>query len=130
MEEQTIEFRRTRTTEGKWKNHNKPYIKLELPRGQFIVFKPVAKLLEAKSKDAVMFAFSKQNKHGYIYKEEPEDDSYYLSNSKREYYRFTSKELGKYFAEIFELPEGKKSFYFEVESFPNQKGQYRFTLAN
>jgi hypothetical protein len=40
-----------------------------------------------------MFAFSRKDNCAYIYKEEPEDDSYYLGNAGREYYRFTSKEL-------------------------------------
>ena len=57
-------------------------------------------------------------------KEEPEEDSYYLGNSGREYYRFTSKELQNYFIDFFKI-EQEKSVYFEVLTTPNEKGMFK-----
>lgn len=57
--EDLIIFRRQRTTKGQWMSHELPRIKIEMPRGTFVVFKKVADLLKAGNRDAVMFAFSK-----------------------------------------------------------------------
>jgi len=40
--EDLIIFRRQRATTGQWKSHEKPYIKIEMPRGTFVIFKKVA----------------------------------------------------------------------------------------
>ena len=101
--EDLIIVRRKRGTKGQWLSHEKPCIKLELPRGAFTIFEKTAKLLNAANRDALMFAFSKVNKCGYVFKEDPQEDSYYLSNTGRAYYRFTSKELATYFIDIFEI---------------------------
>ena len=125
--EDLIEFRRKRATGGQYISHNKPYIKLQMPVGRFVIFNKTAELLNVRNGDAIMFSFSKRNKCGYIYKEDPQDDSYFPKISGREYYRFTSKDLGNYFIEVFDLPATKKAFYFEVLTVPNNKGQFRFT---
>ena len=117
-------FRRQRATTGQWKSHEKPHIKIEMPRGTFVVFKKVAELLNATKRDAVMFAFSRKDNCAYIYKEEPEEDSYYLGNAGREYYRFTSKELMHYFIDFFKV-EKEKAVYFEVLTTPNEKGMFK-----
>ena len=117
-------FRRQRATTGQWKSHEKPLIKIEMPRGTFVVFKKVAELLNATQRDAVMFAFSRKDNCAYIYKEEPEEDSYYLGNSGRGYYRFTSKELQNYFIDFFKI-EKEKAVYFDVDSTPNEKGMFK-----
>ena len=122
--EDLIIFRRQRATKGQWMSHELPRIKIEMPRGTFVVFKKVADLLKAGNRDAVMFAFNKKDKCAYIYKEEPEEDSYYLSNSGREYYRFTSKELMHYFIDFFKV-EKEKAVYFEVLTTPNEKGMFK-----
>lgn len=122
--DEIIEFRRTRGTKGQWKSHEKPCIKIELSRGTFVIFKKVADLLNAKARDAVMFAFNKKDKCAYIYKEEPEEDSYYLGSSGREYYRFTSKELMVFFIDFFEI-EKEKVAYFDVAEIPNEKGMFK-----
>lgn len=122
--EDLIIFRRRRATKGQWMSHELPRIKIEMPRGTFVVFKKVADLLKAESRDAVMFAFNKKDKCAYIYKEEPEEDSYYLSNSGREYYRFTSKELMLFFIDFFGI-EKEKAVYFDVDSIPNEKGMFK-----
>ena len=105
-------------------SHELPRIKIEMPRGTFVIFKKVAELLNATQRDAVMFAFNKKDKCGYIYKEEPEEDSYFLGNSGRDYYRFTSKELMLFFIDFFEI-ENKKAVYFDVSDTPNEKGMFK-----
>lgn len=95
-----------------------------MPRGTFVVFDKVAKLIEAGHGDAVMFAFNKKNKCAYIYKEEPEEDSYYLSYSGRKYYRFTSKELMLFFIDFFGIVK-ERAVYFDVDSTPNEKGMFK-----
>lgn len=124
--EDLIIFRRQRATKGQWMSHELPRIKIEMPRGTFVIFKKVAELLNAKQRDAVMFAFNKKDKCGYIYKEEPEEDSYFLGNSGRGYYRFTSKELMLFFIDFFDI-EHQKAAYFVLDKEPNEKGMYRFT---
>jgi hypothetical protein len=122
--EDLIIFRRQRATKGQWISYDLPLIKIEMPRGTFAVFKKVANLLKADNRDAIMFAFNKKDKCAYIYKEEPEEDSYYLSNSGREYYRFTSKEEMLFFIDFFEI-EKEKAVYFDVNSTPNEKGMFK-----
>ena len=122
--EDLIIFRRQRSTKGQWMSHDIPRIKIEMPRGTFVIFKKVADLLCAKNKDAVMFAFNRKDTCAYIYKEEPEEDSYFLGNAGREYYRFTSKELMLFFIDFFEI-EGGKAAYFDVEETPNEKGMFK-----
>ena len=122
--EEIFEFRRQRSTKGQWMSHELPRIKIELPRGTFVIFKKVAELLDAVQRDAVMFAFNKKEKCAYIYKEEPEEDSYYLGNAGREYYRFTSKELMLFFIDFFGI-ENEKAVYFDVDSIPNEKGMFK-----
>jgi hypothetical protein len=48
--EDLLVFRRQRGTCGQWKSHEKPHIKIEMPRGTFVVFKKVAELLNATPK--------------------------------------------------------------------------------
>jgi hypothetical protein len=122
--EDLIIFRRQRSTKGQWMSHDTPRIKIEMPRGTFVIFKKVAELLCAKNRDAVMFAFNRKDKCAYIYKEEPEEDSYFLGNTGREYYRFTSKELMLFFIDFFEIESGKAA-YFDVEETPNEKGMFK-----
>ncbi len=123
--EDLIIFRRRRATNGQWRGHELPRIKIEMPRGTFVVFKKVADLLKAGHRDAVMFAFNKKDKCAYIYKEEPQEDSYYLSNSGRGNYRFISKELMLFFIEFFEIEKEEKAVYFDIDSTPNEKGMFK-----
>ena len=71
-----------------------------------------------------MFACNRKDKCAYIYKEEPEEDSYFLGNTGREYYRFTSKELMLFFIDFFGI-ESEKAAYFDVEETPNEKGMFK-----
>ena len=68
--EDLIIFRRQRATKGQWMSHELPRIKIEMPRGTFVVFKKVADLLKAGNRDAVMFAFNKKDKCAYIISDE------------------------------------------------------------
>jgi hypothetical protein len=126
--EQIEIFRRKRGSSGQWKCHAKPYIKLELPRGQFVVFAKTMKVLNFNHNEAVMFGFNRKEKTGYIFKEEPQEDSYYLRYNQRDYSRFTSKELMLFMKDIFEFEMSDKAVYFELETTPNEKGQFRFHL--
>lgn len=121
-----IIFKRSRSSRGQVLSRDIPRIKIEYKRGTFVVFKKVADLLGAGNRTAIMFGFNKKEKCAYIFKEDPSEDSFFLVNSGRNYYRFTSKELRNFFYDHFELEEGKTS-YFNVDSTPNNKGWFRIT---
>jgi len=116
--EELIEFRRNRNTRGQWKCNVNPYVKLELPRGQFVFFKNTMDLMEFKHNTAVMFKFNRKDKCAYVFKEEPQDDSYYLRDNSRGYSRFTCKELMLFFCEIFDIKD-ENNIYFLVEKLDN-----------
>jgi len=118
--------RRKRYSSGQYKCHEKPYIKLELPRGQIVVFKSAMDLMGYKHNEAVMFGFNRKDKRGFIFKEEPQPDSYYLRDNKRGYSRFTSKDLMLYMIDVFEISSDEKTVFFELEKTPNEKGAYTF----
>jgi len=118
-------FRRQRGSSGQWKAHSRPLIKLETPRGQIIVFKNAMDIMGFKHGEAVMFGFNKKEQKGYIFKEEPEDDSYYLRDNGKGYARFTSKDLMLFMIDIFNLTN-EKNYYFKINKTPNQKGMYEF----
>lgn len=122
-------FRRQRGSSGQWKSHSKPLIKLEMPRGQVVVFKNAMDMMGFKHNEAVMFGFNKKERCGYIFKEDPQDDSYYLRDNGRNYARFTSKDLMNHICNIFGI-EKVGSAYFEIESKPNEKGMYKFTIED
>ena len=119
-------FRRKIGNSGKWKSHSKPVIKLELPRGQVVVFKKAMDMMGFKNNEAVMFGFNRKDKCGWIFKEEPEYDSYYLRDNGRNHSRFTSKDLMIRMCEVFGITD-EKNAYFELDEVPNEKGMYRFT---
>ena len=118
-------FRRQRGSSGQWKSRLKPLIKLEMPRGQIVIFKNAMDMMGFKHNEAVMFGFNRKDKCGFIFKEEPADDSYYLRDNGRNYARFTSKDLMLHMCEVFDI-EGKKNVYFVLEKEPNEKGMYKF----
>jgi len=122
-------FRRQRGSSGQWKSHARPLIKLEIPRGQFVVFKNAMTMMGFKHNEAVMFGFNKKKQYGYIFKEEPEDDSYYLRDSGKNYARFTSKDLMLHACEVFGIKD-VKSAYFVLDTEPNEKGMYRFVYES
>lgn len=119
-------FRRQRGSSGQWKSRSKPLIKLEMPRGQFVVFKNAMDMMRFKHNEAVMFGFNRKEQCGYIFKEEPEDDSYYLRDNGRNYARFTSKDLMLHMCEVFQIKDVNTA-YFVLDKEPNKKGMYRFT---
>jgi hypothetical protein len=119
-------FRRQRGSSGQWKSRTRPLIKLEMPRGQFVVFKNAMDMMGFRHNEAVMFGFNRKEQCGYIFKEEPEDDSYYLRDNGRNYARFTSKDLMLHVCEVFEIKDVNTA-YFVLDKEPNKKGMYRFT---
>jgi hypothetical protein len=127
--EDLIYFRRQRSSGGQFQGNQTPLIRLDLKRGQFVIYNKVAELIKAKGKDAVMFAFNKKDKCGYIFKENPEIDSYYLTGGSRSYYRFTSKQLSDFFVDFFGINK-EKAVYFELEKTPNEKGMFKFKPKN
>lgn len=122
---EAIEHRRQRGSSGQWKSHEAPLIKLEMPRGQIVVFQKTMEMAGFVEKEAVMFSFNKKEQCGYIYKEEPQDDSYYLRNGGRGYTRFTSKDLMIHMIEVFNLGD-EKAAYFKVSEKANEKGAFKF----
>lgn len=128
MSEDIVIFRRQRSSKGQLLSHELPRIKIEMYRGTFVIFKKVASLLGAGNRDAIMFAFNKKDKCAYVFKEDPAEDSYYLSNSGRAYYRFTSKDLMLFFVEIFDLDINEKNVYFDVDPKPDNRGWFKITL--
>lgn len=128
--EDIVVFRRQRGSTGQWKSREKTLLKVEFEQGRFVVFEKLAKILDAKNSDAVMFGFSKKNKCAFIFKETPEEDSYYLRQAGpgRPYFRFTSKQLAQYFVDVFEIEEADKIGYFNASETPNEKGWFKLTL--
>ena len=122
-----IVFRRRSAHAGQWVSCDRPRVKLEVERGTFVIFKRVAELLGVGKGDAVMFAFNRREGCAYIYREEPEEDSYFLTCPKGSYFRFTSKELMRFFVEFFEL-EDENVVYFDVERVANEKGMFRMGM--
>ena len=124
-----IIFRRQRGSTGQWKCREKTLLKVEYEQGRFVVFEKLAKRLQAKNGDACMFGFSKKDKCAYIFKETPEEDSYYLrqAGDGRPYFRFTSKQLAQFFIEVFEIQDEKVG-YFEASEQPTDKGWFKLTL--
>ena len=113
-----IVFRRRSAHAGQWVSCDRPRVKLEVERGTFVIFKRVAELLGVGKGDAVMFAFNRREGCAYIYLEEPEEDSYFLTCPKGSYFRFTSKALMRFFVESFDIKE-EKVVYFDVERVAN-----------
>ena len=118
-----IEFRRRRNN-GRFIGESIPKLRLTLPRGEIVLYKTTLELLDAKVGDAVMFGFNKSDKMGFIYKENPEPDSYYLTETQYPYARFTSKQLAYFIVDIFELDTSKNNHYFKVEKLPNNKVKF------
>jgi len=124
-----IIYRRKRGSTGQWKCREKAMLKVELQAGRFVVFAKLANMLDCNHNDAVMFGFSKKDKCAYIFKETPEEDSYYLRQAGpgRPYFRFTSKNLAQFFTEIFDLEPEEKVVYFEAGD-KNNKGWLRLMM--
>jgi hypothetical protein len=119
--------RRKRNSNGMFVGTSEPLIKMELPQGRFYILNKAAEVIGLKHRDAVMFALSKKERCGWIYKEDPEPDSYYPSKSgNRGYFRFTSKELMELLRSNFNI--NKNTVYFLVEDVPNHKDWFKFTL--
>ena len=96
-----------------------------MPRGQIVIFKNAMDMMGFKHNEAVMFGFNRKDKCGFIFKEEPADDSYYLRDNGRNYVRFTSKDLMLHMCDVFDILD-KKNVYFVLEKEPNEKGMYKF----
>ncbi len=121
-------FRRKRGSKGQFMSHQAPLLKLEMPRGQVTVYKKTSDVMGLSKNDAIMFGFNRIKKVGYVFKEEPQEDSYYPRRSGRDYCRFTSKDLAQFMVDVFGLRPEDKQTYFEVCPEPNEKGMYEFKL--
>jgi len=117
----TVNFSKTKTDNS---------FKISINSGQFCFYNSIVKTMNLHDNDAVMFAFNKQLKEGYIFKEEPAADNYILKKHCRPYLRFSNKKLiDDYFIDIFELKDNN-SYYFEIENTANNKGWFKFELKN
>jgi hypothetical protein len=122
--------RRKRYAAGQYMGHEKPIIRLDLNRGSVVVFQKSMDLMGFKHNEAVMFGFNKKEKRGFVFKEDPQPDSYYLRDNKRGYSRFTSKDLMNYMIDVFEISPEAKSVYFEIDKQPTEGGAYIFRLTD
>lgn len=119
-------YRRRRCSKGQWRSRKTPYLKIGINKGHFTIFKYAIKMMGLKNNDSIMFAFNKKEKCGYVFKEEPQGDSYYIKIYEDKYYgRFTSKDLMHHMCDVFGI-EDKKTVYFKIDEVPNDKGMYRF----
>ena len=101
--EDIIIFRR-KTCNSIQKNAENVF-KMQLPKGCFIFYDSIINTLELEENGAVMFAFDNKNKKAYIYKEEPQLDSYLLGKKEKTYMRFTSKQLMIFIEEFFDVSD-------------------------
>lgn len=114
-----------RTRKSGLRMYNNPVLKLELPRGVFLISQKAAELLQVDADNGLMFGFNQKGKTGYVLKDD-EPDAFILRRKDQNSLRFTSKDLQNYFIDTFDLAE-KSTFYFDVQ-LPNNKGLHQLTL--
>lgn len=107
--------------------YNNPIIKMELPRGRFLISKNLANTIGVAEDDGLMFAFNKKNGNAYVFKD-AEPDAYILRRKDNHSFRFTAKELQDFFISTFCLDISQKVFYFYVEGTADDRGYYRIKL--
>jgi hypothetical protein len=121
--EDLIIYRRKRGKGGQFLSDCKFAMRFQVKDGRFTVFSNLANKLNIKDGDAVMFAFSKKQNSAFVFKEEPDHDSYICkhANEGRNYFRFTSKDLVHYFIEFFNIVN-QDVVYLEIDGEINEKG--------
>lgn len=108
--------------------YNEPCLKLGLPDGRVLISRKAAEILEITVNDGLMFGFNQKEKRAYVIKDD-EPDAFIVRRKKDEYtYRFTSKDLARYFSDTFSLGfEGDHLFRVEKASID---GTHRITPWN
>ena len=126
--EDIIVFRRRRGTGGQFTPNNKFGMRVQTKDGRFTVFHNLSEKLGIEDGSAIMFAFSRANNCSFVFKEEPDEDSYICrcANGGRKYFRFTSKDLARYFVEFFGI-DGQENIYFEIGEAVDEKGYLKLT---
>ena len=125
--EDIIFVKRTKKT-GSCRTYNNPVIKMESPKGRFLISQKLADILNVDNDNGLMFGFNKKAKTGFVIKDD-EPDAFILRRKDKHSLRFTSKDLQGFFINTFDLLEtGNSTFYFNVESSPNEKGLHIITL--
>ena len=125
--EDIIFVKRTKKT-GNCRTYNNPVIKMESPKGRFLISQKLADILNVDNDNGLMFGFNKKAKTGFVIKDD-EPDAFILRRKDKHSLRFTSKDLQGFFINTFDLLEtGNSTFYFNVESSPNEKGLHIITL--
>lgn len=114
-------LRKSRANSTSFKGFEKPVMSINMPRGVFVFNRKAVELISLTNESAIMFALSKKDNCAYVFKEEPEPDSYYPKHSKDGIYRFTCKDLANHFTNFFEFST-KKNFDIEVIN-----GQFKIT---
>jgi len=103
--------------------------KMQLPRGCFVFYESIINTLKLEEKGAVMFAFDNKNKKAYVYKEEPQKDSYILGSKEKTYMRFTSKQLMIFIEEFFDISDLSNSLFILNGNIINDNW-YEFNYKN
>ena len=125
--EDIIFVKRTKKTRN-CRTYNNPVIKMESPKGRFLISQKLADILNVDNDNGLMFGFNKKAKTGFVIKDD-EPDAFILRRKDKHSLRFTSKDLQGFFINTFDLLEtGNSTFYFNVESSPNEKGLHIITL--
>ena len=125
--EDIIFVKRTKKN-GNCRTYNNPVIKMESPTGRFLISQKLADILNVDNDNGLMFGFNKKAKTGFVIKDD-EPDAFILRRKDKHSLRFTSKDLQGFFINTFDLLEtGNSTFYFNVESSPNEKGLHIITL--
>jgi hypothetical protein len=107
--------------------NNSLVIRLEFPIGTFSISQKLADILNVDNKSGLMFSFNQKDKTGYVIKDDA-PDCFILRRKNKNCLRFTSKDLQFFFIKTFDfLQKGKKTFYFNVSSIPDEKGRYAIT---
>jgi hypothetical protein len=110
MESNIIILRRKNGNSGSFRTFEKPLIKLVLPRFEFVFFQKARETMKLEFYDAVMFAVNKKEKTMYVYKETRDYDNYILSKS-GESGRFTNRELGLMFCDVYNITIETRVFF-------------------
>ncbi len=104
----------------------KPYISLTLSTSVLGINSSALQLIGLKDGDAIMFGFDQEKQIGYIFKEEPQEDSYIIRVDQKNYIRFGNKNLCKTMVKIFQLKTQQNLIYFSLSLEPNKDNLWEF----
>lgn len=105
-----------------------PLVSVRVKSGTMVINKAGAMAIKLNDGGAVMFGFSKAKRVGYIWLEQPQEDSYYFKRYKGQL-RLTCGALRDSMVDVFRLADFKENVvHFEINPTPNEKKAHEFTL--